>query len=391
VGKAPVKDAQGRTWTPATGISGGTTVSQYGGIGDTASEGLYKTAQVGILSWTITVPQPGRYAIDLLTADAQNTAVGARVFDVVADTGTQSVSLVKSLDIVGLVKGYHPEHVTGVVTVSGTVLRLRFSAVRGMPLVTALAVTAYGSQASVTTFNDTFDGPSGSTANAGAWSYDVGTGFETGSVQTYTKNSSTGSLDGNGHLAVTARRDLTGRWTSARLTSKGKFAFTYGTVEVHAQVPSGQGLLPAIWSLGTSIDSVGWPGSGEMDLMEHLGNQPTQVSGHIHALGDLQDALGYKNQRISNIGLDWNSGLNVSQDFHTYSMDVQPDAVTFRFDGKAYFTAAREDMRGGQAWTFGQPFYILMQITVGGPWQGQPDASTPAVNSMLIDQVIVRS
>lgn len=391
IGSAAVTDSQGRVWKPATGVSGGTTVQQYGGIGDTASQVLYQTAQLGIASWTVAVAQPGRYAIDLLAADAQNTLPGARKFDVVADTGSGSVTLAHSLDIVASVKGYHPQHVTGVVKVSGTTLQLRFPAAVGKSLVTALAVTAYGPQASATRLDDNFDGPAGSPASASTWGYDLGNGLEDGSVENYTNSRGNSALDGKSNLAITARRNSLNGWDSARLTTKGKFTFTYGTISVRAQVPSGQGLLPAIWSIGSDIDTVDWPTSGEMDIMEHLGNDLTGVSGHVHSLGDAADPVGYRNQHVSNVGRDWDSGVAVSQAFHTYSIDVQPDAVTFRFDGQPYFTAAPEDLRPGQVWAFNKPFYLIMQIAVGGVWQGQPGPSTPAVNTMLIDRVTVTS
>ncbi|NHC13459.1 family 16 glycosylhydrolase [Motilibacter deserti] len=396
-GTSPVTDVTGAVWSPATGLSGGGQVPVWGGIAGSASEALYKSARQGATSWTVTVPAAARYAVDLLLSDATGAKPGDRVFDVTAADGNGApVAIATGVDIVATARGWWAYHVTGVVPVTSGKLTLRFVARRGQTLVNALQVTTAGPlSGGGTAFTDEFEGAAGS-APAAVWGRRVGSGpWGGGELQAYTDSRTNSALDGNGRLVLTARKE---RWadqwgaqgyTSARLETKGRLTFTYGRVEARMQVPAGQGLWPAFWALGSDIDAVDWPRCGELDVMEYLGGQPTTVYGHLHGLGDAADKLGWRDQRVSDVGLGHDTGARLAEGMHTYAMDVTPNYVTFSVDGREYFTATRADMRSGQQWPVGKPYYLILNLAVGGDWGGAPDASTAFPASLVVDRVSI--
>nr|WP_231126514.1 family 16 glycosylhydrolase [Motilibacter aurantiacus] len=396
-GTTPITDVTGAVWAPATGLVGGSQVPVWGGIAGSASEALYRSARQGATSWTVDVPAAARYAVDLLLSDATGAKPGARVFDVTAADGNGTpVPIATGVDIVATARGWWAYHVTGVVPVTSGKLTLRFVARKGQTLVNGLSVTTAGPLSSAgPVFTDEFTGPAGS-APAAVWGRRVGSGpWGGGELQAYTDSRSNSYLDGNGRLVITARKE---RWadrygaqdyTSARLETKGRQTFTYGRVEARMQVPAGKGLWPAFWSLGADIDSVDWPRSGELDVMEYLGSQPTTVFGHLHGLGDASDKLGWLSQRVSDVGLGYDTGVPLANGMHTYAMDVTPNYVTFSVDGREYFTATRADMRSGQQWPVGKPYYLILNLAVGGDWGGAPDASTAFPASLVVDRVTI--
>lgn len=148
--------------------------------------------------------------------------------------------------------------------------------------------------AEVTTFSDTFDGPAGSPVDSSKWQMETGDNVNNHERQYYTSGTNNAALDGQGHLVITAKRENPGnyqcwygtcQYTSARLNTSGKFAAQYGHVEARMKVPRGQGMWPAFWMLGTDIGDVGWPNSGEIDIMENVGYEPSTVHGTIHGPG----------------------------------------------------------------------------------------------------------
>ncbi|WP_231116035.1 glycoside hydrolase family 16 protein [Motilibacter rhizosphaerae] len=390
-------DALGRTWSPASGLSGGAPTPVWGGIAGSSSEALYKSARLGVRDWTVRVPAAGTYAVDILTTDATGDRPGDRVFDVTASDGTAATTaLATGVDIVGTAGGWWAYHVTGRVAVASGTLVVHFVPRRGETLVTALCVTSAGGLDLGPTTTDDFTGPAGAAPSA-SWVPRVGSGpWGSGELEAYTASRSNSALDGAGHLAITARRESwsdaygSRAYTSARLETKGRLTFTYGRVEARMLVPGGAGLWPAFWSLGSDIDAVDWPRSGELDVMESLGSQPDTVYGHLHSLGDATDATGWQGQHVSDIGRGFAPGTPVAGAWHTYQMEVTPEYVTFGVDGRQYFTATRTDMRPGQAWPVGKPYYLVLDLAVGGDWGGAPDASTPFPATMLVDSVTLR-
>jgi beta-glucanase (GH16 family) len=235
-----------------------------------------------------------------------------------------------------------------------------------------------------------FSGRAGARLDSRHWTYEVGDwGQGNGEWEYYTRRRQNVSTDGRGHLAIIARRQrLPGMAncphgpcdiTSGRVTTKYRFAQAYGRFEARIKIPSGHGLWPAFWLLGDNIDRVGWPACGEIDVMEAIGRQPRTAYGTIHAPGYADSGIG--GSRTLRRAL--------SDAFHVYGLDWSPRSVTWTLDGRPYFTARRANMQPGQSWPFDHPFYVLLNLAVGGNWPGPPDATTHFPAKMLVDWVRV--
>ena len=238
-------------------------------------------------------------------------------------------------------------------------------------------------------WRDEFDGPAGAAVDSAFWTYEVGDGtaqgipgWGNGELQLYTPGTENAALDGRGNLVITARRAThRGRatYTSARLVTKGKVELTYGRIEARIQVPRGAGLWPAFWALGADIDDVGWPASGEIDVVEHVGREPRQVIGALHGPG-YSGADGIA--RVVEIPAD------VADDFHVFAVEWQPSAIVWLVDDSEYHRVTRGDV-APHTWPFERPFYLLLNVAVGGELGGEvaPETTFPA--SMLVDYVRV--
>lgn len=186
------------------------------------------------------------------------------------------------------------------------------------------------------------------------------------------------SIVENGVLKIIAKREnFEGKeYTSARMTTQYKFDFRYGRVEVRAKLPTGQGTWPAIWLLGSNIDSVSWPNCGELDIMEHGSVRPGYVTSALHY------PSGQANVSASSVGAQ--DVQNVSTQFHVYQMDWTEERVVFAVDGQTHHTYnfTSED-------PFHQDFFILLNVAMGGNYVGNtidPDFESSA---MEIDYVRV--
>jgi beta-glucanase (GH16 family) len=257
-------------------------------------------------------------------------------------------------------------------------------------LVLGAVVGAPPSQAApgsvLASFADDFDGPAGSGVDGAKWVHETGDNVNNHERQWYTDGTANAALDGQGHLVITAKKENSGHncwygtceYTSARLNTSGKFATTFGHVEARMKLPRGQGMWPAFWMLGTDIGSAGWPGCGEIDVMENVGFEPTTVHGTIHG-------PGYSGS--GGIGAPY-SGPNFSDDFHTYAVDWSADRIVWSVDGHAYQTRTPADV-GGHAWAFNHPFFVILNLAVGGYWPGDPDGSTQFPQQLVVDYVHV--
>ena len=210
---------------------------------------------------------------------------------------------------------------------------------------------------------DEFDGGGGPSPMR--WSYDVGGGgWGNNELQFYTQDRRENARLDGGYLVIEARREpWEGReYTSARLVTKGKGDRTYARIEVRAQLPSGRGSWPAIWTLGSSTP-FRWPDDGEIDIMEHVGFDPGVIHASVHT--QRYNHVD-KTQRTAQTPLP-----GAVTGFHTYVMEWTPDRIQMSVDGRVYFDFARELQGGRGAWPFDAPQHLLLNIAVGGNWGGQ--------------------
>ncbi|GAA3776304.1 glycoside hydrolase family 16 protein [Micromonospora maritima] len=243
------------------------------------------------------------------------------------------------------------------------------------------------------TWSDDFNGPAGTAPDASKWRYDVGgSGWGNNELQYYTTSTRNAALDGNGNLVITARRENPAgyncwygscQYTSARLLTNGTFAQAYGRFEARIKIPRGQGLWPAFWMLGNDIGTNPWPNSGEIDIMENVGYAPSTVWGTLHG-------PGYSGGNGIGASTSLPGGQALADAFHTFTVDWAPDSITWYLDGVAYSRKTPADA-GGNRWVFDHPFFMIMNVAVGGNWPGSPDGSTTFPQTMTIDYVRVQA
>jgi beta-glucanase (GH16 family) len=239
-------------------------------------------------------------------------------------------------------------------------------------------------------FSDEFDGPAGSAVDGAKWQTETGDNESNHERQYYTAGNRNAALDGEGHLVITARRENPDNnqcwygqceYTSARLNTSGKFTTASGHIEARMKIPRGQGMWPAFWMLGDDIGQVGWPNSGEIDVMENVGFEPSSVHGTIHG-------PGYSGSGGIGAAYTLPDGKAFADDFHTFAVDWSPEAITWSVDGKEYQRRTPADL-GGSQWVFNKPFFLILNLAVGGDWPGNPDDSTTLPQQLVVDYVRV--
>ena len=239
-------------------------------------------------------------------------------------------------------------------------------------------------------WSDEFNGAAGEAVDSTKWVADTGGhGWGNQERQYYTAGANA-LLDGGGNLVITARVSTDSsrqcwygvcRYTSARLKTKGRFETTYGRFEARIRVPRGQGIWPAFWMLGADIDQVGWPQCGEIDVMENIGREPNIVHGTVHG-------PGYSG--ANGIGGAYTlATAPLADDFHIFAVEWTPGEIRWLIDGTEYRRLTPAGLPAGAAWVFNHPFFMLLNVAVGGAWPGEPDASTVLPQQMLVDYVRV--
>lgn len=219
--------------------------------------------------------------------------------------------------------------------------------------------------------------------NSSIWGYDIGTG-ENGwgnqELQYYTDRAENVQVR-NGVLLITAQKeDFEGsQYTSARLVTKDKFEQQYGRFEARIRLPYGQGIWPAFWMLGADIDENPWPGAGEIDIMEYRGQNPTVLIGTVHGPGYSGGESISKEYTLPNDRFDTG--------FHIFGIEWGPEYINFYVDDVLYNQITPEDVTG--QWVFDKPFYILMNLAVGGTFVGSPNQETIFPQTMIVDYVRV--
>jgi len=219
--------------------------------------------------------------------------------------------------------------------------------------------------------------------NPDLWSFDIGTGengWGNNELQYYTNRTENVNIE-NGVLLISARNESFNgsSYTSARLITKGKFEQAYGRFEARMRLPFGQGIWPAFWLLGSDIDEVGWPQTGEIDIMEYRGQQPTVNNGTVHGPGYSAGNSITKSYALVNNRFD--------TDFHVFGIEWAPDYINFYVDDVLYNQITPADVTG--EWVFNKPFFILINLAVGGNFVGSPNAETVFPQTLLIDYVRV--
>jgi beta-glucanase (GH16 family) len=194
-------------------------------------------------------------------------------------------------------------------------------------------------------------------------------GYEEGMVrnkeaQYYTKNRLENARVENGDLIITAIKEpyKGGQYTSASISTKGKYEFTKGRIEVRAKLPGGRGVWPAIWTLGTNMSKVGWPSCGEIDIMEFVGFEPNMVYANVHTK-DYNHTKGTGRGGSLKFEKPW-------EDFHIYAVEWFNDRMDFFFDDKMYYSCRKKGEGTGE-WPFDAPQYLLINLAIGGAWGGK--------------------
>ncbi len=237
-------------------------------------------------------------------------------------------------------------------------------------------------------WSDEFDGPGGAAVDSTKWTPEVGgKGWGNNELEYYTTRADNAYQSG-GSLVIKAIKEhytgsdnVTREFTSARLITKNKFSPQYGRFEARIKMPYGQGIWPAFWLLGSNIDTVGWPTCGEVDIMENIGKEPSIIHGTIHGPGYSGGGGPTASYTLAN-------NQRFADSFHTFAVEWEPNTIRFYCDGILYKTRTPDDVPG-KVWAFDHPFFIILNLAVGGNWPGNPDATTVFPQTLLVDYVRV--
>src|SRR5580692_8413594 len=238
------------------------------------------------------------------------------------------------------------------------------------------------------TWSDEFDGPDGSAVDPTKWKHDVGgTGWGNSELEYYTDGTQNAVVQG-GNLVITATNQGasqyscsygTCKYTSARLLTEGLFSQQYGRFEARAQMPTGKGLWPAIWMLGDNISTVSWPACGEIDFMETIGSDISTNHGSLHMPSSYGPSGTFK---LPN-------GASFADAFHTFAIEWEKGTIRFYVDEQLYETQTLSSVPSGDTWEFEHPFFLLINVAVGGSWPGSPTSATTFPQTLKVDWVRV--
>ena len=237
-------------------------------------------------------------------------------------------------------------------------------------------------------WDDEFNGGNGSVPDRTKWVIETGgNGWGNHELEYYTNHLQNLQVQ-DGNLVIMARHEaysdqgvLFG-YTSARIKTQQKFEQAYGRFEARIQIPRGQGIWPAFWLLGDDGGKIDWPTCGEIDIMENIGKEPGIVHGTIHG-------PGYSGGKGLGSPFSLPNGQAFADRFHIYAVEWEPTAIRFYVDDNLYATRTPADLPAGSKWVFDHPFFIILNVAVGGDWPGNPDYTTKFPQSMLIDYVRV--
>jgi beta-glucanase (GH16 family) len=222
------------------------------------------------------------------------------------------------------------------------------------------------------------------------WTYDLGGGgWGNNELQYYTDKPANSYIlhdgSGDGMLVIEARKESYrgSAYTSARMKTQGLKNWAYGRMEARISIPGGRGVWPAFWMLGSNFPTVGWPACGEIDIFEHClaSDMPAYtVRGSAHGPGFFG---------ANSVHGDWHLDNGLLNVFHIYAVEWEPNEIRWYFDGTLYFTATPNSLPSGGTWVFDHPFFLILNVAVGGSWPGSPDATTLFPAQMLVDYIRV--
>ena len=226
---------------------------------------------------------------------------------------------------------------------------------------------------------DEFDG---NALNLNNWSFEIGnSGWGNNELQYYQDGNKNVTI-ANGTLTITAKKEKvqSANYTSARIKTQGKKSFTFGRIDIRAKLMTGQGYWPALWMLGESISSIGWPACGEIDIMELVGSTPNTVLGTAHwGLPGNGSTYITKNYALS--------GTDFSKEYHVFSIVWVKDQIQWYVDDNLYHTITKNDVNVN--YPFNSPHFFIFNVAVGGNLPGNPDGTTVFPQSMYVDYVRV--
>jgi len=239
-------------------------------------------------------------------------------------------------------------------------------------------------------WSDEFSSANGSAPDSTKWTYDLGgSGWGNQELESYTLRPQNVQIQ-NGNLMIAAlQENYTGadgiarNYTSARLKTQNLFTQAYGRFEARIKIPKGQGIWSAFWMLGNDITQNGWPKCGEIDIMENIGREPGIIHGSLHGPSSTAPTADL----TATFTLP--AGQNLSDDFHIYAIEWEPGTVRFYVDSNNYVTFTQAQWPAGGQWVFDHPFFVILNLAVGGVWPGSPDATTHFPQQMLVDYVRV--
>jgi len=245
-------------------------------------------------------------------------------------------------------------------------------------------------------WSDEFDGPAGAAIDSTKWRYDTGDGCASGNCgwgnsekEYYGAAPENIALNGQGQLEIVARTAPAGlacyygpcRYTSAKITTRGKRSVAPGRVEARIRLSAGQGLWPAFWMLGTNIAAVGWPACGELDIMENRGSAPTTTSSAVHGPG-YSGNTPFAHPHVLARG-------TVADTFHTFAVEWDSLRIRYFVDDSLHYTVTRGDVQRYGNWVFDQSFFVILNLAVGGHFDGDPQSDAIFPATMLVDYVRV--
>jgi beta-glucanase (GH16 family) len=239
-------------------------------------------------------------------------------------------------------------------------------------------------------WSDEFSSADGSMPDPSKWTYDLGGGgWGNQELESYTSRPQNVQIQ-NGNLVITAQQEtftgtdgITRGYTSARLKTQSLFSQAYGRFEARIKIPKGQGIWPAFWLLGNDIGTIGWPKCGEIDIMENIGREPGINHGSLHG----PSVVAPTSDLTATTVLP--TGHGFADDFHIYAIEWEPGGVRFYVDSANYATFTPSQWPAGGQWVFDHPYFIILNVAVGGSWPGSPEATTQLSQQMLVDYVRV--